>query len=65
MNRDEFEGQWHQVKGSLRSQWGKLTDDDVERIEGNREKLVGEIQARYGKSKEDARREVNDFIDRM
>ena len=65
MNSDQFAGQWHQIKGGLRAQWGKLTDDDVERIEGNREKLIGEIQARYGKSKEEAKREVNDFIDKL
>lgn len=65
MNSDQFEGQWHQIKGSLRAQWGKLTDDDIDRIEGNREKLIGEIQSRYGKSKEDAKREVNDYIDSL
>ena len=65
MNSDQFEGQWHQIKGGLRAQWGKLTDDDIDQIEGNREKLVGQIQSRYGKSKEDAKREVNDFIDAL
>lgn len=65
MNSDQFEGQWHQFKGSLKAQWGKLTDDDIDRIEGNREKLVGKIQSEYGKSKEDAKKEVNDFIDSL
>lgn len=65
MNSDQFEGQWHQLKGSLKSQWGKLTDDDIDRIEGNREKLVGKVQSEYGKSKEEAKKEVNDFIDSL
>lgn len=65
MNTDQFAGQWHQMKGSLKAQWGKLTDDDIDRIEGNHEKLVGKIQAEYGKSKEDAKKEVNDFLDSL
>lgn len=65
MNIDQFEGEWHKLKGSVKNQWGKLTDDDIERIEGNREKLIGEIQARYGKDKEEAKKEINDFIDSL
>lgn len=65
MNSDQFKGQWHQIKGSLKAKWGKLTDDDVDRVEGNRERLAGEIQSRYGKSKDEAKREVNDFIDSL
>lgn len=65
MNRDQFEGQWKQFKGSVQQQWGKLTDDDLDRIEGNREKLVGKIQSEYGRSKEEAEREVEDYIDRL
>lgn len=65
MNTDQIEGQWHQIKGSVRARWGKLTDDDLDRIAGNRERLLGEIQERYGKSKEEAKREVNDFIDSL
>lgn len=65
MNSDQFEGKWHEVKGGLRSKWGKLTDDVVEQIDGKREKLIGEIQSRYGKSKEEARQEVEDYIDTL
>ncbi len=62
MNWDQIEGQWNQFKGSVREQWGKLTEDDIEQIHGNREQLEGKIQERYGKSKEEARREVDNFI---
>lgn len=65
MNTDQIEGKWHQIKGSVRARWGKLTDDDLDRIAGNRELLLGEIQERYGKSKEEAKREVNEFIDSL
>lgn len=65
MNSDQFEGQWHQLKGGVKAQWGKLTDDEIDRAEGNREKLAGEIQAKYGKSKEEAKKEVNDYIDSL
>lgn len=65
MNKDQFEGQWHKLKGTLRAKWGELTDDDIDRIEGNREKFVGEIQSRYGKTKEEAEKEVDDFMESL
>jgi uncharacterized protein YjbJ (UPF0337 family) len=48
MNKDIANGQWNQLKGQVRKQWGKLTDDDIAQINGNREQLEGKIQARYG-----------------
>jgi len=57
MNDDILEGQWKQVKGSIRNWWGKLTDDDVDRIAGKSEKLVGVLQERYGWTKERANEE--------
>ena len=65
MNRDQFEGKWTQLKGKLRSQWAKLTDDDVGNIEGKFERLSGKLQERYGHSKEDADREVENWLNRM
>ena len=56
MNWDEVEGHWEQVKGS---QWGKLTEDDVEVVKGKREELLGILQTRYGHAREEAEREVN------
>lgn len=61
MNSDQMKGQWKQVKGSVQKQWGKLTDDELDQIDGEREKLVGKLQERYGMSKEQAEKEVNDF----
>lgn len=65
MNWDQVEGKWKQLKGNARIQWGKLTDDELDRAEGNREKLEGMIQEKYGKSKEEVRREVDDWLSRM
>ncbi|MEQ8407819.1 MAG: CsbD family protein [Gammaproteobacteria bacterium] len=65
MNADIFAGKWKQMKGSVQSYWGKLTDDDIDRIAGDSERLVGVVQERYGKDKEEARKEVNDYIDSL
>ena len=64
MNSDVFQGKWRQLKGEVKSQWGKLTDDDLDRVEGDAEKLIGRVQERYGYARQDAEREVNDFIER-
>lgn len=61
MNWDQIEGNWKQIKGKARTKWGKLTDDDLEQIAGHRDKLAGVIQERYGKSKEEAEKEVDEF----
>lgn len=61
MNRDQFEGKWKQIRGQIKTKWGKLTDDDLDVIEGQRDELVGRVQELYGKSKEQAEREVADF----
>jgi len=58
MNDDTFAGQWKQMRGALRSWWGTLTDDDFEKIGGQKDKLIGVIQERYGYSREQARNEV-------
>ncbi|CAA9892455.1 putative stress response protein [Candidatus Methylobacter favarea] len=63
MNADEFKGKWLQLKGEIKSRWGDLTDDDLTVIEGNRDKLVGKLQERYGYSMEEAEREINDAFD--
>jgi uncharacterized protein YjbJ (UPF0337 family) len=63
MNSDIFKGQWMQLKGKIRTQWGKLTDDEVDQIQGNSEVLIGKIQERYGRSRDEAEREVNRWYD--
>jgi len=61
MNTEILQGKWHQVAGKARRKWGKLTDHDLTRIRGKKEELVGLIQEAYGKSQEEARREVEAF----
>ncbi len=63
MNRDILQGNWKQLKGNIKEQWGKLTDDDMAAAEGNYDQLVGRIQERYGYSREETERRVNDFLD--
>ncbi len=58
MNWDQVKGQWKQMKGSARKQWGKLTDDDLDVIAGERERLSGVIQQRYGITKEEAEKQI-------
>ena len=59
MNRDTLKGQWLQVKGKAKQQWGKLTDDDLTQIEGNADLMIGKLQERYGYSREQAERELD------
>ena len=61
MSEDTLKGKWRQLTGRVRQQWGDLTDDDIERIGGSTDRLVGAIQERYGKTKEAARKEVETF----
>jgi uncharacterized protein YjbJ (UPF0337 family) len=62
MNEDTLKGQWMQLKGKVREKWGKLTDDDLDQIQGKSEQLVGRLQERYGWAQEDARREVDTWL---
>ncbi len=63
MNWDQLEGKWKQVKGSVRAEWGKLTDDDLEQIAGKKDKLVGKLQQRYGFTKDEAEQQLDDWVD--
>lgn len=58
MNRDTIAGNWKQLVGKAKVQWGKLTDDDLSVIEGRRDQLIGKIQERYGVAKDEAERQV-------
>jgi uncharacterized protein YjbJ (UPF0337 family) len=64
MNEDVLKGKWHQLKGEVKSQWGKLTDDDLNRAEGDAEKLIGRVQERYGYQRDEAKKEVDEFLRR-
>lgn len=61
MNDDVMGGMWKQIKGSVKSAFGRLTDDDLTEIEGNSERMIGKLQERYGYSRADAERAWNDF----
>lgn len=61
MNWDRVEGNWKQMKGTVRQKWGKLTDSDFDQIAGKREQLIGRIQERYGISKDDAAKQVEEW----
>src|ERR1043166_3049615 len=58
MNWDRIEGNWKQAKGKVKEQWGKLTDDQLDKVAGKRDQLVGKIQECYGIAKDDAERQV-------
>jgi len=61
MNWDRIEGNWKQFKGKVKAQWGKLTDDQLDVIAGNRDQLVGKVQESYGIAKDEAERQVSDW----
>jgi len=58
MNTDILQGKWKQIRGQMKTWWGELTDDDLDKVAGERDKLVGVIQERYGYAKDDAEREI-------
>ena len=62
MNADVLQGKWHQLKGKVRTHWGKLTDDDIDQVQGNSEILMGRIQERYGRTREEAEKEVDRWL---
>jgi len=62
MNKDTMKGQWKQIKGKAKEAWGDLTDDELTQVEGNAERLSGLIQERYGRTREAADREVEEFF---
>ena len=65
MNWDRMEGKWKQVKGKVKEQWGKLTDDDLDKIAGKRDQLVGKIQNSYGIGKDEADKQITEWDSRQ
>jgi uncharacterized protein YjbJ (UPF0337 family) len=63
-NIDEnlLKGKWNQIKGQVKQQWGELTDDDIDRMRGNREEMIGVLQERYGKTEAEAEQEIDQFL---
>jgi uncharacterized protein YjbJ (UPF0337 family) len=62
MNSDELQGKWKQLKGAARQQFAKLTDDDVEMIAGQRDRLIGKLQERYGYLREEAQNKADEWL---
>jgi uncharacterized protein YjbJ (UPF0337 family) len=62
MIEDVLKGQWNQLKGRIRQQWGRLADDDVERIRGDRDVLIGKIQELYGRTRAEAEAEIAGWL---
>jgi uncharacterized protein YjbJ (UPF0337 family) len=65
MNKDILEGNWKQIRGQIKVMWGRLTDDELDQVDGHRDRLVGIIQEKYGYSRQDAENSVNDFLNRF
>jgi len=62
MNTDIVKGEWQQLKGRIRRQWGRLTDDEITRIDGDREILLGRLQELYGRTRQEAEKDLDDFL---
>ena len=65
MNWERVEGQWNQLKGELKSKWAKLTDDDLKIVGGKKDQLIGKLQERYGVMKDEAERQVNEWVAKL
>ena len=65
MNKDQLEGRWKQIKGKVREQWGKLTNDEIDVIAGREEQLLGAIQKHYGVRREEAKRQVDTWLEAL
>ena len=65
MNWDQMSGNWKQFTGKLRSKWAKLTDDDWEYVAGKKDQLVGKVQERYGYNKEQAQKEIDEYVESL
>jgi uncharacterized protein YjbJ (UPF0337 family) len=61
-NRDVWEGRWKQVRGKVKETWGTLTDDDLDKAEGNRDQLIGKIQEKTGQARQDIERQIDDWV---
>jgi uncharacterized protein YjbJ (UPF0337 family) len=62
---DKIAGSWKEMRGQVRTQWGKLTDDDLEQAKGQRDVLAGRIQQRYGIAREEANRQIDEWADKL
>ena len=64
MNTDIIKGKWEEIKGLIKQQWSKFTEDDIGMMKGGYEELHGQLQKKYGHDKDKAKREIDDFINK-
>ena len=62
MNPEILKSKWNEMKGDIRVRWSKLTDEDMTHIQGQAEKMIGKLQERYGYKREQAEKEINEFL---
>jgi uncharacterized protein YjbJ (UPF0337 family) len=65
VNRDILEGKWKQVRGKVKETWGDLTDDELDQVSGKYDVLVGKLQEKYGYSRQEAEKEIDDFLNEI
>jgi uncharacterized protein YjbJ (UPF0337 family) len=64
MNKDIIKGNWKELKGKVKQQWGNFTDDELTTMQGSYEELEGNLQKKYGYDKERAKKEIQTFLDK-
>ena len=62
MNWDQVAGNWKQFRGNVRETWGKFTDDELDALHGTREQFVGKLQEKYGHTREQAEKELDEHL---
>ncbi|WP_265501321.1 CsbD family protein [Paracoccus beibuensis] len=62
MNWDIIQGKWKQLQGAAKEKWGELTDDELDQVDGNKDRLAGKLQEKYGWTKEEADQQINDYF---
>ena len=62
MNKEQLKGSWNEIKGKIKTKWGRLTDDELGEIDGQKDILLGKLQQHYGYAKERAEKELEEFI---
>ncbi len=65
MNWNQVEGEWKQIKGHVKTAWGKLTDNDLTQLDGKKETLMGKIQERYGVARDEAEKQIDDWVSKL
>lgn len=65
MNSDILEGNWKQIRGRVKEWWGRMTDDELDQIEGRKDRLAGILQEKYGYTREQAENSIREFLDSL